>query len=119
MEADDEKKARRRPDMTTPETREEFLVRVACGDKFMTIFADPSMPTLRTVTEYLALAGPEPQAFRDAYYRAWRLRADGWAEENLEIVDNCPPAESGATRTPIPAQGGQQSGDCGQQVMAA
>ena len=28
-------------------------------------------------------------------------------------------AESGATRTPIPAQGGHQSGDCGQQVMAA
>jgi hypothetical protein len=27
--------------------------------------------------------------------------------------------ESGAMRTPIPAQGGQQSGDCGQQVMAA
>jgi len=27
--------------------------------------------------------------------------------------------ESGATRTPIPAQGGQQSGDCGQQVIAA
>jgi hypothetical protein len=28
-------------------------------------------------------------------------------------------AESGATRTPIPAQGGQQSGDCGQQLKAA
>lgn len=28
-------------------------------------------------------------------------------------------AESGATRTPIPAQGGQHSGDCGQPVMAA
>ena len=28
-------------------------------------------------------------------------------------------AESGARRTPIPAQGGQHSGDCGQQVMAA
>ena len=28
-------------------------------------------------------------------------------------------AKSGARRTPIPAQGGQQSGDCGQQVMAA
>ena len=27
--------------------------------------------------------------------------------------------ESGATRTPFPAQGGQQSGDCGQRVMAA
>ena len=26
--------------------------------------------------------------------------------------------ESGATRTLIPAQGGQQSGDCGQQVIA-
>jgi hypothetical protein len=26
--------------------------------------------------------------------------------------------ESGSTRTPIPAQGGRQSGDCGQQVMA-
>jgi hypothetical protein len=26
-------------------------------------------------------------------------------------------AESGATRTPIPAQGGQHSGDCGQRVM--
>jgi hypothetical protein len=30
-----------------------------------------------------------------------------------------PDGESGATRTPIPAKGGQQSGDCGQQVMAA
>jgi hypothetical protein len=28
-------------------------------------------------------------------------------------------AESGPTRTPIPAQGGQHSGDCGQQVKAA
>jgi hypothetical protein len=28
-------------------------------------------------------------------------------------------AESGATRTPIPAQGGQHSGNCGQQVMAS
>jgi hypothetical protein len=28
-------------------------------------------------------------------------------------------AKSSGTRTPIPAQGGQQSGDCGQQVMAA
>jgi transposase len=27
-------------------------------------------------------------------------------------------AESGATRTPFPAQGGQQSGDCGQHVKA-
>ena len=27
--------------------------------------------------------------------------------------------ESGAPRTPFPAQGGQQSGDCGQRVMAA
>ena len=39
------------------------------------------------------------------------------------VPDVIPPeacfAESGATRTPIPAQGGQQSGDCGQQVMAA
>jgi hypothetical protein len=26
--------------------------------------------------------------------------------------------ESGATRTPFPARGGQQSGDCGQRVMA-
>jgi RNA-directed DNA polymerase len=30
-----------------------------------------------------------------------------------------PHAKSSGTRTPIPAQGGQQSGDCGQQVMAA
>jgi hypothetical protein len=28
-------------------------------------------------------------------------------------------AESGATRTPIPVQGGQHSGDCGQRVMMA
>ena len=28
-------------------------------------------------------------------------------------------AESGARRTPVPAQGGQQSGDCGQHVKAA
>jgi hypothetical protein len=36
------------------------------------------------------------------------------------IASVCQPgAESGATRTPIPAQGGQHSGNCGQQVMAA
>jgi hypothetical protein len=35
----------------------------------------------------------------------------------LQIVAHL--GESGSTRTPIPAQGGQQSGDCGQQVMAA
>jgi hypothetical protein len=40
-----------------------------------------------------------------------RMRELGWIEGRT--------AESGATRTPIPAQGGQQSGDCGQQVMAA
>jgi hypothetical protein len=28
-------------------------------------------------------------------------------------------AESGATRTTIPEQGGQHSGDCGQRVMMA
>jgi hypothetical protein len=28
-------------------------------------------------------------------------------------------AESGATRRPIPVQGGQHSGDCGQRVMMA
>ena len=28
-------------------------------------------------------------------------------------------AKSGARRTPIPAQGGRHSGDCGQRVMAA
>jgi hypothetical protein len=37
-----------------------------------------------------------------------------WYEANTGQV-----AKSSGTRTPIPAQGGQQSGDCGQQVMAA
>ena len=37
-------------------------------------------------------------------------------EEELQQAEA---AESGATRTPISAQGGQHSGDCGQQVMAA
>ena len=105
MEADDEKKERRRPDMTTPEIREEFTARIACGDKFKTVFANPSMPTLRTVTEYLALAGLEPEAFRDAYYRAWRLRVDGWAEEILELVDNCPPISDHIARAKLRTRG--------------
>jgi hypothetical protein len=53
----------------------------------------------------------------DSQYRQWlkelaleRRRFGHW---------RVPIAESGATRTPIPTQGGQQSGDCGQQVMAA
>jgi len=37
----------------------------------------------------------------------------------LDRVFLHPRAESGSTRTPIPVQGGQHSGDCGQQVMAA
>ncbi len=40
-----------------------------------------------------------------------------WRQQNLKIYRLA--AKSGATRTPIPAQGGHQSGDCGQQVMAA
>lgn len=36
-----------------------------------------------------------------------------------DAFDEIMAAESGATRTPIPAQGGQHSGDCGQPVMAA
>jgi hypothetical protein len=44
------------------------------------------------------------------------LRAFGRLDQN-ETEDLT--GESGATRTPIPAQGGQQSGDCGQQVIAA
>jgi hypothetical protein len=44
-----------------------------------------------------------------------------WARFEIEqpperIYDHA--GESGATRTPFPAQGGQQSGDCGQRVMA-
>ena len=39
--------------------------------------------------------------------------------EGKGLVQRYSGAESGATRTPIPAQGGQQSGDCGQHVKAA
>ena len=39
-------------------------------------------------------------------------KAKNWIEKRW-------PGEPGAMRTPVPAQGGQQSGDCGQQVMAA
>jgi len=44
------------------------------------------------------------------------LRSDDlvWSKMMREYL-----AKSGATRTLIPAQGGQHSGDCGQQVMAA
>jgi hypothetical protein len=41
-----------------------------------------------------------------------------WSGE-VKVINAAMTAESGATRTPIPAQGGQQSGDSGQQVMAA
>src|SRR4051794_27968939 len=47
--------------------------------------------------------------------RFWCVPAAWFGEEDERRSH----AESGATRTPIPAQGGQHSGDCGQQVMAA
>jgi hypothetical protein len=40
-----------------------------------------------------------------------------WME--ISLFDRRGTAESGATRTPIPEQGGQHSGDCGQRVMMA
>jgi hypothetical protein len=51
----------------------------------------------------------------------------GKPHQNMETRRECVtypeprhhPAESGATRTPIPVQGGQHSGDCGQRVMMA
>ncbi len=49
-----------------------------------------------------------------AYYLR---KAEDYRVKAIAVSD--PRAKSGATRTPIPAQGGQQSGDCGQQVMAA
>jgi hypothetical protein len=42
---------------------------------------------------------------------------DGGIDHHVFVVGIA--GESGATRTPFPAQGGQQSGDCGQRVMAA
>jgi hypothetical protein len=44
--------------------------------------------------------------------KAETINIFAWTDANLPIF-----AESGATRTPIPAQGGQHSGDCGQRVM--
>ena len=48
---------------------------------------------------------------QNLYYR--------WSKEFLEAGKKRLAAESGATRTPIPRQGGQQSGEGGQQVTAA
>ena len=50
------------------------------------------------------------------------MRDGGVSVDGIDLVfqpEMSNAAESGATRTPIPAQGGQHSGDCGQQVMAA
>ena len=56
----------------------------------------------------------------DSYRRAIAIRpAFAGAHNNLGNVFKSQGGESGATRTPFPAQGGQRSGDCGQQVMAA
>ena len=55
------------------------------------------------------------------YHEAW-LVAQDYAEAlkwYRKAADQGNAGESGSTRTPFPAQGGQQSGDCGQQVMAA
>jgi hypothetical protein len=88
----------------TPEIQEEFLARVACGERFKTIFADPHMPTLATVAEYLESEGPEPEAFRAAYDRAWRFRGDRWAEEMIEIADDCLPRRDDIARAKLRIQ---------------
>ena len=57
-----------------------------------------------------------PAKFRPGAVRYIKLGPGGqWARQ---AIAEGTLAESGATRTAIPAQGGQQSGDCGQQVMA-
>jgi hypothetical protein len=46
------------------------------------------------------------------------LRGEPLPARNAELPEGLN-AESGATRTPFPAEGGQHSGDCGHRVMAA
>ena len=60
------------------------------------------------------------------WYRQIKAVAGGLREMGLRpgdhfvvVMRNRYDAESGAMRTPIPAQGGQHSGDCGQRVIAA
>ena len=58
----------------------------------------------------VGVQGDDPRPLRE-HDPLTRLTSPG-----LELRRN---AESGATRTPIPVQGGQHSGDCGQRVMMA
>jgi hypothetical protein len=77
-----------------------------CGSKYLTVYH-------RTVSkdrQFQVHAG-------DDYHLVYVIEAQ--KEGVISFDGKSHTAKSGATRTPVPAQGGQHSGDCGQQVIVA
>ena len=70
----------------TEEIAQAICRRIACGETLTAICSDPRLPSLRTVTYWLA--DKRFREFRDNYYHARRVAAEIRVDEIIDIVDN-------------------------------
>ena len=72
-----------RPTLYTPELAAKLCARVAAGESLRAVCADPAMPGLTTVFQWI----PKHPAFRQQYDEAVEARAYGLFDQLLELSD--------------------------------
>ena len=73
-----------RPTAYTPDLAEAIAIRIASGESLRAICQDPALPDRSTVLRW---ALRDEGGFRHQYEDALRMRAEGWADEVVELAD--------------------------------
>lgn len=76
-----------RPPEYTTEIGEAICLRIAEGESLRSICRDEAMPARSTVLLWAVSADEHLKEFSDQYAKACRARAEGWAEECVDIAD--------------------------------
>jgi hypothetical protein len=73
-----------RPTAHSPELAETIAIRIASGESLRAICQDPELPDRSTVLRW---ALRDEGGFRDQYESSLRMRAEGWADEIVDLAD--------------------------------
>jgi hypothetical protein len=73
-----------RPTAHSPELAEAIAIRIASGESLRAICQDSDLPDRSTVLRW---ALRDEGGFRDQYESALRMRAEGWADEIVDLAD--------------------------------
>lgn len=76
-----------RPPEYAPEIGAEICLRMAQGESLRSICRDETMPARSTVLLWAVSTDEHLKEFSDQYAKAYRARAEGWAEECVDIAD--------------------------------